>query len=130
MSVKVGTGPVAMFWLFKETNSRLDSFATLVKENKSLDEAAGFCRYVINSRLCDFLDEYPGTKDLPCDGSIVRGKAEKLLSRITRRWETRDSKPHVETSDLVQIRAELVSLRAHLGISEPHLHVIEGEAAS
>lgn len=104
----------------------LESYAALVKDAKSLDEAAAFCRYIINSRLCDLLDEHPGTEHLPCDGVSVRGKAEKLLQAVQLRWERRDLRPHVEHSELVQIRAELASLRKHLGITQPQLHVLEG----
>jgi hypothetical protein len=116
-----------MFWLFNETNAQLDSFASLVKENKSLDGAFVFTKFILNSRLCDILDEHPGTCDLPCDGSIIRKKAEKLRSDIQRRWETRDAKPHVEVSDLAEIRADLAALRLQVtGVAKPHLRVIEG----
>lgn len=126
--VKVGD-KVAMFSLWNATNIQLESFASLVKESKSLDEAANFCRYVLNSRLCDFLDEHPGTTDLPCDGKTVRRKAEKLLSQVQRRWATRDEHPHVQIAELVQIRAELAALRLKiLGTSAPVLNVMEGRA--
>jgi hypothetical protein len=125
--VKVGTGHAAMFWLFNETNAQLDSYANLVKENKALDGAFVFAKYVINSRLCDILDEHPGTTHLPCNGATVRNKAEKLRKEIQRRWETRDEKPHIQTADLTEIRAELAALRSMVsGASEPHLRVIDG----
>lgn len=116
-----------MFQLFNSTVNKLDSYATLVREAKSLNESASFARYVLNSRLCDLLDQHPGNHHLPCDGGIVRKKAEKLLLAVQRRWETRDMKPHVEQSELEQIRAEMVELRKLVsGSSEPSLRVIEG----
>jgi hypothetical protein len=86
-----------------------------------------FARYILTSRLCDLLDEHPGIPALPCDGGLIRKTAEKLQRDINRRWETRDSKPHVDTSDLAQIRAELVELRLKVtGSAEPSLKLIGG----
>lgn len=119
-----------MFQLCSATNAKLDALAALVKEGKSLDEANDFARFVLNSRLADLLDEHSSKGSLPCSGKLIRRKASKLREACCGRWAGRDAKPHVETSDLVEIRAELASLRAQLfPQAVPVLKVLPGGAS-
>jgi hypothetical protein len=117
---------VTMYWLCNETNSRLNSLAERVKEGKDLEAALEFARYLLNSGLCDLLDAHKVEGALPVRSNAIRSKAEKLQRDVCLRYETRDTKPHVEESDLVQIRRELADLRAQIGAQSPPLRVIEG----
>jgi hypothetical protein len=101
-----------MHWLYNETNTRLVSLAARVKEGKDLEFAVEFGRYVLNSGLCDLLDAHASKGPLPCDGKTMRTKAEKLCAKVLLRFETRDTKPHIEISDLVEINRKLDGLSA------------------
>jgi hypothetical protein len=112
IEVEMPLGSVKMYWLFKETGNRLDSFAARVKMGKDLPSALEFGRYVLNSGLCDLLDAHQAKGALPCNGKTMRTKAEKLCSKVLLRFETNDTKPHVDLSDLEEINRKLDDLSA------------------
>jgi hypothetical protein len=108
----MSSSAASWYWLFNETRNKLDSLAARVREGKDLDAALEFSRYVTNSRLCDLLDENAAKGPLPCNGKVIRRKAESLTQKVQLRFATRDTKPHVEISELEEINRKLGELSA------------------
>jgi hypothetical protein len=117
-----------MFVLARDTIRELDHYASLVKEGTSLDEGLRFASFVLNSGLAKLLDEYPSDGPLPVNPRLIRIKAGNLQKAVWRRYEKRDTRPHVEKSDLETLRDDIAALKSHLGIENPPLRVIKGGA--
>lgn len=83
--------------LYRDTKWRIERLQLAVKEGRQLQESADFARFVINS-IAPLLVTMPQGEPLPCDGNLLRGFAESLLSNVQDHWRAGGITPSVELS--------------------------------
>lgn len=125
--------------LYKWTVARLDSYAARVAENRGVEEALDFAKWVINSRLPQVLAHHScedGQGGLKVDAALLRWKAEEVQRACQERYRLNDSKPHVEALQLQSIHEKLNLVAGYLSrlvvvdaggaVTSPQLKVISG----
>jgi len=76
---------VLLHQCWSELRVRLGSLERQVAQGAALEEANNFCRFVLNSRICDLVDKGPRSNPLQVSGAEIRQRAEKLLVEV-REW--------------------------------------------
>lgn len=103
----VELGQTELHVLWRETNSRLDSFALGVKECKGLDYALDFCRFVHWSGIIEIFKINAQPYPLLVDGSLTQYKVEELQRDIRARYISGDVQPHIDVAELQRINYKL-----------------------
>ena len=99
----IGSDP-AISWtttvarIVNETDRQLERLARCVRECKSVDEAANFCRWL----------QFSGILQLPNDDfGVLRGKAEAILHQVGEIYKGGKVKPAYDQSDIAAMNAKL-----------------------
>jgi len=106
--------------VYRDTSYRVASLSRAVQEGHSLDEAADFARFVINT-VAPLLAINPQAEPLKVDGHLLRHNAQELLSAAQERWRTHDTKPRLQLSELEAINHKLDVLAGHVARMHPVL---------
>jgi len=93
--------------MWREINSRLDTYSKQVAECRNLDAALDFCRFVFWSGLLDLLKRNSCTGPLTVDGPLLAYKVAELQGEIQRRFSAGDTQPSVNLTELCRINHKL-----------------------
>ncbi len=103
-----------LYWLWRETMNRLESYAKRVKEGRDVSGAHEFARYVLWSGLVKLCKENPQASPLPVDGHLLQSAATDLQSLCTEFYRNQGRPKGLEASELQSIHEKLNLLAAHV----------------
>lgn len=101
--------PVTLHTIWKSCDSLIANYGELVAQNKSVDEASRFSRWLAFSGIVTLLEDYPNDEPLPCRGSELRRKAEALTQQCGRvfvKWG-KEAPPVHQQGDITEIKRKL-----------------------
>ena len=104
-----------IYTIWRETNRTLDNYAALVRENKCLDEASNFARWLRFSGILRMIIDNPQPQPLATDGVGLATKAARLVAAIGEaysKWGR--AVPKYQQSDIDEIRGQLASIQSKL----------------
>jgi len=128
-----------LHWLWKETVARLDRLAGLVREGKSVAEAADFCKWLQFSGLSKLFQVFPQAAPCVVDHVVIEKKIRDLLFECGELFRGGKADPKYAASDIAEINRKLDIIAAHVSqfpppfvaTTEPgksDLHVLQGGA--
>lgn len=124
-----------LHWIWKETNNRLDTLSARVQENRCVDEACDFARWLLGSGIVGLLERGACDGFHKVDGANIRWKADELQRACQERYRRNDSKPHIEALQLQSIHEKLNLMAGYLSKltvggaqvhAAPELQIISG----
>lgn len=117
-------------WFWKEAINRLESLRNHVLEGRDLDEAANFCRFLLNSGIDKILKPHDNAGFLKVDSAFLMWKAQDVLTTVQDLW-ARGSVSAKEQTHLEAIHHKLDLIAGALAmgrVAAPTLSVIRGVA--
>ena len=100
--------------IWRETDTRLDSLARRVAENRDVQPALEFARWLFWSGILELLEANACDGFLKVDGAHLRWRCEELQRQCTERYRLNDTKPHVEALQLQSIHEKLNLMAGYL----------------
>jgi len=100
--------------LYTQTKQRLESFAECVRENKRVDEAVDFARWLQRSGILRLLESNAQGEPLKIDGAHLRYVCRELEKACTERYRMRDTQPHLDELQLKSMNQKLDTIAAYL----------------
>jgi hypothetical protein len=108
------TEPQNLHRIYRETFNRLDRYARLVSEGKSLEAALDFARYVFWSGIIDLCEMNAEEGFFKVDGAHLRWKSEELQRAVQQRFRVNDTSPHLSSAETETIHDKLDSIAGYL----------------
>jgi len=105
-------------------------FRARVAENRDVDQAVAFARFILNSRLPQVLEPQSRKDYLKVDGAFLRWKAEELERLCTERYRTNDQQPRLEALQLQSLHERQESLHGKVDVLAGLINRLLGDAGA
>lgn len=99
---------------YREAMLYLEGLSHCVSEGKRLDEANDFCRFLLNSRICDLLRPFDSTGALKVDSAHLGWMAEDLRRAVCEQFRSGKVIPVDHGGTLKAINSKLDLIAGHL----------------
>jgi hypothetical protein len=116
--------------LYARTVQELDMFRARVAENRDVDQAVAFARFILNSRLAQVLEPQSRNDYLKVDGAFLRWKAEELERLCTERYRTNDQQPRLEALQLESLHERQEALHGKVDVLAGLINRLLGDAGA
>lgn len=100
--------------IWRETNNQIDLLSRGVAENRGVDPALNFARWLLRSGILPLLERHSGEGFWKFDGANLRWKAEELQRQCQDRYARKDGSAQIQDKDLRTIHEKLDSIAGYL----------------
>ena len=100
--------------MYRETFVRVERFERCVAENRSLEEALDFSRFLHWSGLLTFFEINAQCPPLTVDGPHLRWRVEELQRSIQSRYRLNDSQPHLSSGSVDSLHDKMDAIAGYL----------------
>lgn len=110
---------VILHVIYRETMRNIETYSARVAENRDIQAAADFARYVLWSGIPKLLKAYARQGHLKADGHFMVSQAEALLGACQDRWRMNDSSPRLAQTQVQAISEKLDTIAGFLARMTP-----------
>lgn len=110
---------VILHVIYRETMRNIETYSARVAENRDIQAAADFARYVLWSGIPKLLKAYARQGHLKADGHLMVTQAEALLEACQDRWRMNDTSPRLAQTQVQAISEKLDTIAGFLARMSP-----------
>jgi hypothetical protein len=103
-----------LYWIYKETKSRLETLSCRVSEGRDVLAASEFARWLSFSGIIKLLESNPQPEPLKVDGAFLRWNTEQLIQQCNERFRTNSVDPNFKAADFKSLHDKVDTIAGYL----------------